>query len=118
VGGDQCLEARLPARVVAQLPGQRRELDVERVDHRQRDGDLIACGHRERLSGGSLTAGGGHQVALVRAAVVVEHRLELLLPLGALMAQRVPPADLGAEIEDVTRRDPRLRQPANRKQLG
>jgi len=51
-------------------------------------------------------------------AVVIEDRLDPLLPLGALMRERMPQADPRAEIEEVTRRDPRLRQPPNQQQLA
>jgi hypothetical protein len=48
-GVDQRRAARLGPRVDAQLTGQRRELALERVDHRDRDGDLLARGLRQRL---------------------------------------------------------------------
>jgi hypothetical protein len=40
--------ARLAARVEPQLARDRRRLRVERVDHRQRDGDLLAGAGRQR----------------------------------------------------------------------
>ena len=49
--------------------------------------------------------------------MVIEHRLDSLLPLAALLRERVPQADAGAEIEEVLGRDPRLRQPADHQQL-
>jgi hypothetical protein len=48
VGGDQRLASRLAARVGAQLLVERRQLGVERVDHRQRDRDLLARARRQR----------------------------------------------------------------------
>jgi hypothetical protein len=42
---------------------------------------------------------------------VLEHRLHPLLPLGALMQQRVPAADPGTKVQEVRGCDPRLRQP-------
>ena len=54
----------------------------------------------------------------MRAAVVVEHRLDPLLPLATLMRERVPRADPRAQIEDVLGRDPRLRQPVDHQQLA
>ena len=44
--GDQRLAAGLPLRVVVQSSGERRDLHVERVDHRDGDGDLLARGCR------------------------------------------------------------------------
>jgi len=58
------------------------------------------------------------QVAVLRAAVVIEHRLDPLLPLSALMRQRVAQTHPGTEVEDVPRRDPRLRQPPCGQQLA
>ena len=50
--------------------------------------------------------------------MVIEHRLDPLLPLGVLLDQRVTQPDLGAQIEDVIGRDPRLRQPPGQQQLA
>src|SRR5205823_7631983 len=58
-----------------------------------------------------------HQRASLRAAVVIEHRLNALLPLRALLTELVAQPDPGAEIEDVIWRDPRLRQPLDHQQL-
>ena len=102
VRGDQRLAPGLPAGIVTQLLRGRGELHVERVDHRQRDGDLLAGGLRQPLRGEPFATIGGHQVTLVRGAVVIEHRLDPLLPLGPLMRERVPAADPGAEIEGVS----------------
>jgi len=49
--------------------------------------------------------------------VVIQDRLDALLPLTPLMRQRVPQPDLGAEIQQMIGRDPGLRQPADRRQL-
>ncbi len=49
---------------------------------------------------------------------MIEHSLNPLLPLGVLVHQRVPQPDLGAQIEDVIGRDPRLRQPPGHQQLA
>jgi hypothetical protein len=49
--------------------------------------------------------------------VVIEDRLDALLPLTTLMGQRVAQPDLRAEIQQVIRRDPRLRQPIDHQQL-
>ena len=107
----------LPARVRAQLPVQRRQLPVERVDHRQRDRNRLARRGRQRLSGEPLATVAGHQLTALRAPVVIQGRLDPLLPLAALLRQRVPQPDPRAEIEDVIRRDPRLRQPLDHQQL-
>jgi hypothetical protein len=49
--------------------------------------------------------------------VVIEHRLDALLPLAALRNQRMAQPHAGAQIEDVLGRDPRLRQPPDHHQL-
>jgi hypothetical protein len=46
---------------------------------------------------------------VVRTAVVVEHGVNPLLPLAALVDQRMAQAHACAQIEDVLGRDPRLR---------
>jgi hypothetical protein len=60
----------------------------------------------------------GHQVASLRAAVVVEHRLDALLPLAALRRERVPQPDPRAQIQNVIGRNPRLGQPSDHQQLA
>jgi hypothetical protein len=50
--------------------------------------------------------------------VVIEHRLDALLPLAALIAQRVAQPDQRAQIEQMVRRDPGLRQPGDHQQLA
>jgi hypothetical protein len=42
--------------------------------------------------------------------VVIEHRLDALLPLVALITEFVAQSDLGAQIKDVLGRHPGLRQ--------
>jgi hypothetical protein len=49
--------------------------------------------------------------------VVVEHRVDALLPLAALIGHGVAEPDPGAQIEQMLRRDPALRQPADRQHL-
>jgi len=49
--------------------------------------------------------------------MVIQGRLDPPLPLTALLTQRVAQPDLSAEIEDVLRRDPGLRQPLDHQQL-
>jgi hypothetical protein len=94
------------------------QLAVERVDHRDRHHDLLTRGRRQRLPREPLAACVGHQVAPLREAVVIEHRLDALLPLATLSDQRVTQPDPGAQIKDVIRRDPRLRQPPDHHQLA
>jgi hypothetical protein len=86
----QRLAARLATRIRAQLAVQRRELNVKRVDHPQRDRDLLARSDRQRLRGQPPQPLLGHQVAPLHRAVVIEHRLDPLLPLATLMRERVP----------------------------
>ena len=97
---------------------QRSQLDVERVDHRQRDRDLLARGGGQRLRRQPRPPVERQQLAALRAAVVIQHRLDALLPLAALMRQRVTQPDLSAEIEQMIGRDPGLRQPSDRQQLA
>jgi hypothetical protein len=47
---------------------------------------------------------------------VEQLRLQPLLPGGALIDQRLPHADTGAQLQDLPRRDPRLRQLASQRQ--
>ena len=84
----------------------------------QRDGDLLAGagGKRQALKPGAVLA--GQQAVSLREAVVVEHRLDALLPLAALIDERVTQAHPGAQIEQVLGRDPRLRQPPDHQQLA
>jgi hypothetical protein len=49
--------------------------------------------------------------------VVIEHRVYPLLPLGALVHQRVTAPHMRAQVQRVRRRDPRLREPADQQQL-
>ena len=77
----QRLAPGLAARVGAQLLVERRDLRLERVDHRQRDRDLLARGRRQRLRCEPLAPVAGHQLPALRAAVVIQHRLDPLLPL-------------------------------------
>jgi hypothetical protein len=98
-------------------PVQRRDLRLDRVDHRQRDRHLLARGKGQRLRGQPLAPVADHQLPPPLAAVVIQGRLDPLLPLRALLGQRVPQPDPGAQIEDVIGRDPRLRQPLDHHQL-
>jgi hypothetical protein len=50
--------------------------------------------------------------------VVVEHGLDALLPLAALIDERVAQSDTGAQVEQVLGRDPRFRQPTDDQQLA
>ena len=50
--------------------------------------------------------------------MVVEHRLDPLLPLGVLLDQGATQPRLGTQIENVIGRDPRLRQPPRQQQLA
>src|SRR3954470_17761029 len=48
--------------------------------------------------------------------MVIEHGLDVLLPLAALVDERVAQAHAGAQIEQMRRRNPRLRQPPDHDQ--
>ena len=58
------------------------------------------------------------QIGALGHPVVVEHRLHPLLPLAAIVDQRVTQPNPGAQIEDVIRADPRVRQPPGQQQLA
>ncbi len=49
---------------------------------------------------------------------MVEDRLDALLPLAALIDERVTQTDAGAQVEQVLGRDPGLRQPPDHQQLA
>jgi hypothetical protein len=97
---------RLATRERAQPLIQRRELSVKRVDHRHGDRDLLTRRLGQRLRRQPAAAVVGHQVAPLRTPVVIEHRLDPLLPLTALMRQGVTQPDPSAEIQHVIGRDP------------
>lgn len=85
---------------------------VDVRDDGQRDGDLALRGRRE-LKRGELLVG----VAPIEPgdgeahAVVKEHGVDALQPLGALVDERLAQPHQCAQLEDVFGRDPRLRQP-------
>jgi hypothetical protein len=64
-------------------------LRIERVDHRQRDRDLLACrvGQRDLFQPGAVRA--PEQPVLLRVSVVIEDRVDALLPLAALIDEAV-----------------------------
>jgi hypothetical protein len=95
------------------------KLGVERVDHFKPDRHLLARGRRQRRLLEPLAPGRGQQVQTtpLRKAVVIENGVDPLLPLAAIVDQRVPEPDTGAEIKQMIGRDPALRQPAGHHQL-
>jgi hypothetical protein len=98
---------------------QRRDLDVERLCHRDRNLDLLTRRIRnlDRVEPGAAFAAEQMQLGALRQPVVIEHRTDALLPLAALIDKRVTQPDLRAQIQDVVGRDPRLRQPPDHQQL-
>ena len=119
VVGHQRLAAGLATRIRSQLAINRRQLRVERVDHPQPDRDLLARGFRQRrlLEPGAALRGQQYQAG-ASDPVVLEDRVDALLPLAAIIDQRVPQPHTGAEIEQMLRRDPALRQLADHQQLA
>jgi len=101
----------LAAGVEAQLPVKRGDLRVQRLGHRYRDGDLLtrSIGQLDPLKPGATFTAEQVQLATVGQPMVVEHRADALLPLTALIDQRVTQADLRAQIEQMLGRDPGLR---------
>ena len=107
----------LAARVATQLARDRRRLGIERVDHRQRDRDLFACRIRQRETLKPPAVRGGQKPGLLRVPMVIEHRMDALLPLTALIDQRVTQPHPRAQIEQVLGRDVGLGQPTAHQQL-
>jgi hypothetical protein len=69
---------------------------------------IVSC---SVATAGSFSAATRSRLARVRSlrmrdAVVVEHRVHPLLPLGALMHEHVPAPHPRTEVEHVRRRDP------------
>jgi hypothetical protein len=84
------------------------------LDDPQCDGDLL-LGHERKLERGELLAGGPcvqprEAPCLDGDAVVKQHGVDALQPLGALTNECLAQPDLRAQIQNVRRRDPRLRQ--------
>ena len=107
----ECAAARLTTRIGAQLLIQRRDPRIERVDHLQRDRDLFASGGWQRQLLQPRAVHGAQQTSALGQPVVIEHGLDPLLPLTTVIHQRVAQPDPRAEIEQMVRRDPALRQP-------
>ena len=86
---------------------------VDRVDYMQRDLKLLTRRVRNSNVGEPLAACTVEQVAALRNAVVIEHGMHPLLPLGPLMRQQMPGPHPRADIQNVCGRDPRLRDPTD-----
>lgn len=112
------VRAGLVARERTQPAVKRTQLSVERVDHGQREGDLLARGDRQWLGRQPRAAADRQQLAALWAPVVIQDRLDALLPLTALMRQRVTQPDLGPKIQQMIVRDPGLWQPSDRQYGG
>ena len=94
----------------AQLPVERDDLQVEHVDHPQRDRDELASGRRELDMGERLPAGARARVQSGWDALVKQLRAQPQLPGAALVDERLARPHPGAQLQDVRRRDPGLRQ--------
>jgi hypothetical protein len=110
--------AGLTLGIVAQPGVERDELRLDRIDERERGGDLLARVAGQLQLGEPLARFDAEQPCPGRDAVVIEHRLHPLLPLATLVDERVPQPHPGAELEQVLGRDPGLRQPARGQQLA
>src|ERR1019366_1757880 len=90
------------------------------IDHRDSDRDLLTRSVRDpnTLEPCSPLAGEQIQLTAVWQPVVIEHRTDPLLPLTALVDQRVTQPDRRAQIKQMIGRDPRLRQPPDHQQLA
>ena len=87
----QRLAAWLAPGVGTQLLVHRRELGIHRAYHLERDRYLLARGGRQLEASQPLATRPGQQTdaVVVRAAVVVEHRVNPLLPLPPLVDERM-----------------------------
>jgi hypothetical protein len=113
---DQRAAARLAAGKRAQLPVERRQLEIEAVEHAQRQRDELTPGWRKLRPSQRFPAGLRAQSQSGRHPLVEQLRVDALLPGGALIDQRLAQTHQRAQLEDVRRRDPRLRQLAGNKQ--
>src|SRR6266508_5537473 len=117
----QRLAAWLAAGEAAQPAFERRELDLDRLDHRERDGDPLAggLGQLDPLEEGAPGAaeqalgdiGGGD-------AVMEERRPDPLQPLRALLDERFAQTRARPPLDDVGGRQPGLGQTALAQQLA
>jgi hypothetical protein len=102
---------------VEQLVPQHMQPGLQGGDHLQGGGDLQLpgrgqAGGRGRPQRGQALPGAQHTLAQGRGALVEEHRVNTLHPGGVLGPQVVIGLQQGPAFQDVTRRDPALRQPA------
>ena len=118
----QCAAAAEPARIALELVVQRPQLRVEVLNDRQRDLDLLARGVRQRqhvkLLAGVVTFEAPEPTRLRRHAMVEQHGVDALQPLGALIHQRLAQPHPGAQVKDTRRRNPRLGHPPLDQQLA
>src|SRR6266540_2368335 len=101
----------------AQLPIERDDLQVEHVDHPERDRDEFAPGRGELDAGERLAAGACARVDSGWDALVKELRGQPQLPGAALVDERLARPHPRAQLDDVRRRDPRLGQLPRQEQL-
>jgi hypothetical protein len=95
--------AGLAPGIGAKVRIQRRQLGFVRVDQGERDRDLLARCWRQlkrREPGACL---GAEQPGARRGTVVIERRLDALLPLATLVDERVAQPDPGTQLEPSTR---------------
>src|SRR6266542_5312311 len=113
---DQGAAAGLAAGEGAELSVERRQFAIDRVDHPQRQRDELAPGRGELRPRERLPAGARARPQPGRHTLVEELRLQPLLPGGALLDQRLAHPHARAQLEQVRRWDPRLRQLARAQQ--
>jgi hypothetical protein len=106
---DQRPAARLTARKQRQRPVQRRQLVIDHVDHPQRQRQQLTTGRRQLDRRKRLPASAGARPHAGRHALVEQLRLQPLLPSGALVDQRLAQPHARAQLQNLRRRDPRLR---------
>ena len=88
---------------------KRLDLGIQRLDHRQGDGDGLAGGRAQRLDPGQPVAVPAQQITLGRGAQVIQGGVHALLPAGALIGQVLVQPDLDPGLQDHLRWDPALR---------
>jgi hypothetical protein len=107
---DQRAAAGLAACKDAEPSVERGQLEVEQIEHPQPERDELASGRGELGTLQRFAAGLGAQSQPAGHALVEELRVDALLPGAALIDQRLAQTHQRAQLEDVRRRDPRLRQ--------
>jgi hypothetical protein len=104
------------AGVRTQLTVERRQLEIESVEHAQPERDQLTPGRRELRLSERLPPRLGARPQPGQHPLVEQLRVDALLPGGALVDQRLAQTHQRAQLEHMRRWDPRLRQLAREQQ--